>query len=84
MPFWASEEAGYVTYLEFPEYIQIALLSPSQTSMLERQTGRRFTEDYSFPWHSHLWGWLLFVGLLVWTLLWRREANLAEEARWAA
>lgn len=52
--------------------------------MLERQTGRRFTRDYSFPWHRHLWGWLLFVGLLVWTLLWRREANLAEEARWAA
>ena len=84
MPFWASDEAGYVTYLEFPEHIRIALLSPSQISMLERQTGRRFTGDYSFPWHQHLWGWLLFVGLVVWTLLWRREANLAEEARWAA
>lgn len=84
MPFWASNEVGYVTYLEFPDHIRIAMLSPAQISRLEQQTGHRFTQDYSFPWHRHLWGWLLFVGLIIWTLLWRREANLAEEARWAA
>ena len=84
MPFWAAGEFGFVTYLEQPSGIEFGILSPSQVAMLEQRLGRRFTEDYSFPWYLHLWGWLPLIGLIVWTLLWRREANLAEEARWAA
>ena len=84
MPFWAAGEFGFVTYLEQPSGIEFGILSPSQVAMLEERLGRRFTENYSFPWYLHLWGWLPLIGLIVWTWLWRREANLAEEARWAA
>ena len=84
MPLWASDEFGFVTYLEHPQGIEFGILSPSQIAMLEQRLGRRFTEDYAFPWYLHLWGWLPLIGLIVWTWLWRREADLAEEARWAA
>ena len=84
MPFWASDEFGFVTYLEQPWGREFGILSPAQIGMLEQRLGRRFSEEYSFPWYLHLWGWLPLIGLIAWSLLWRREANLAEEARWAA
>lgn len=84
MPFWASDEFGFVTYLEQPWGVEFGILSPSQIQMLEQRLGRRFSEDFSFPWYLHLWGWLPLIGLIAWSLLWRREANLAEEAKWAA
>ena len=84
MPFWASDEFGFVTYLERPWGREFGILSPSHIGMIEQRLGRRFSEEYSFPWYLHLWGWLPLIGLIVWSLLWRREANLAEEARWAA
>jgi hypothetical protein len=83
LPFWASDEYGFVTYLEQPAGIQFGMLSRSHIAMIEQRLGRRVAQDYRFPWYLHLWGWLPLVGLVVWTWLWRREANIAEEARWA-
>ena len=84
LPFWASDEFGFVTYIEQPRGLQFGVLSPAQIGEIEQRLGHRFTADYRFPWYLHLWGWLPFIGLIVWTWLWHREANLAEEARWAA
>ena len=83
MPFWVRDEFGFVTYLEQPSGIEFGILSAAQIGMLEQRLGRRFSQDYSFPWYLHLWGWLPLIGLMAWTVLWHREANLAEEARWA-
>ena len=83
MPFWASGEFGYVAYVERPRGILITPIGEEQMALLEQRAGRAYSREYSFPWYLHVWGWLIVVGLIVWTLLWRREANLAEEARWA-
>ena len=83
MPFWASDEFGFVTYLDGQRSRKFGILSPSHIGMIEQRLGRRFSEWYRFPWYLHLWGWLPLAGLIVWTLMWRREAKLAEEARWA-
>jgi hypothetical protein len=83
MPFWASGEFGYVAYVERPQGILITPIGDAQMALLEQRAGRAYSREYSFPWYRHVWGWLILVGLIAWTLIWRREANLAEEARWA-
>ena len=83
LPFWASDEFGFVTYFEQPWGLQFGVLTSSQVRMIEQRLGRRLTDDYRFPWYLHLWGWLPFLGLILWTWLWHREANRAEEERWA-
>ena len=83
LPFWVSDELGFVTYFERPHGLQFGVLSAAQIGEIEWRLGRRVSEDYRFPWYLHLWGWLPFLGLIVWTWLWHREADRAEEARWA-
>jgi len=83
MPFWASGEFGYVAYVERQSGILITPIGEAQMALFEQRAGRAYSQEYSFPWYFHAWGWLIVAGLIVWTLLWRREANLAEEARWA-
>ncbi|MEA3015370.1 MAG: hypothetical protein QOI38_92 [Sphingomonadales bacterium] len=71
LPIWASEDNGLVTYLELPAWYQIALINPDQVRLLERISGRSYS-DYSFPVWKHMWGWLFLLGLIGWYLLHRR------------
>jgi hypothetical protein len=84
MPFMASSDVGWVTYMELPRGVQFGILSPTHIAMIEQRLGRPVTDEYVFPWHRKLWGWLVVIGLIGWTLLNRREARLAEDAKWAA
>jgi hypothetical protein len=79
LPLWAQEEGGIVTYFEMPEGYHIALLNPDQLGLLERISGRSYS-DYNFPLWRHMWGWLFGLGLIGWYLLHRRaEAKWREE-----
>ena len=79
MPFWASKELGFVTYVETPEGLQFAVLMPEQVKLLEELTGKTYS-DYSFPLYRHAWGWLFVLAFLVWLWLNRRaEAKWREE-----
>jgi len=84
MPFLASSDVGWVTYIELPNGVQFGTLRQSHIAMIEQRLGRRVTDEYAFPWHRKLWGWLVLLGLVGWTLLNRREARLEEDAKWAA
>jgi hypothetical protein len=79
MPFWASKELGFVTYIETPEGLRFSVMVPEQLALLEELTGRKYSDRYSFPWHEHLWGWLFVLAFLIWLVLNRRA-----EAKWRA
>ena len=79
MPFWASKELGFVTYIETPEGLRFSVMVPEQLALLEQLTGETYSKRYSFPWHSHLWGWLFVLAFLTWLALNRRA-----EAKWRA
>ena len=83
MPFWAASDAGWVTYIDLPHGRQFAILSPTHVDMIEQRLGRRISDEYAFAWYGRMWGWLLVLGLIGWTLLNRREARIAEDAKWA-
>ncbi|MGQ0589593.1 MAG: hypothetical protein ACT4N8_08695 [Sphingosinicella sp.] len=78
MPLWAYPEGGLVTYFERPDGIQVALLGPEQAVLLDRITGRDYARR-DFPWFQYVWGFLLPLGILLWTGLRRRELWRAEE-----
>ena len=81
MPFWASKELGFVTYIETPEGLRFSVMVPEQVALLEKLTGQKYSARYSFPWHRHLWGWLFVLAFLAWLVLNRRaEAKWREES----
>ena len=82
MPFLAQAEGGPFVYIEGPEAIRGAFLSPSQLTMLEERGSGPIPRDFSFPWYQHIWGWLLPILALVCFLLWRREDRAREAAHW--
>jgi hypothetical protein len=84
MPFWASSDFGMVTYYEAPWGRQFAVITPGQKPLLDQLAGAPMTQDRSFRWYLHLWGWLFVLGLAVWTLVKRREVRAAEDAYWAS
>ena len=79
MPFWASKELGFVTYIETPEGLRFSVMVPEQLALLEQMTGQKYSDRYTFPWHEHLWGWLFVLAFLAWLVLNRRA-----EAKWRA
>jgi hypothetical protein len=78
MPLWAYPEPGLVTYLERPAAMQALVLSPEQVAALGTLTGRDYAQ-LGFPWYLHLWGWLLLVGIIVWTKARSIDIRRAEE-----
>lgn len=78
MPLWAYPEGGLVTYFERPDGYQVALIGPEQAALLDTIVGRDYA-GRSFPWYHYNWGFLLPLGILLWTWLRRREFRLAEE-----
>lgn len=84
MPFFARPQFGPVTFVELPQGRQFAMLAPEQVSLLEELAGRPLASDYRFAWYGYLWGWLMVLALIGWTLLRRREARIREDAHWAA
>ena len=81
MPFQASKELGFVTYIETPEGRRFSVMVPEQLELLEQLAGRKISARYSFPWHRHLWGWAFVLAFLVWLFLNRRaEAKWREES----
>ena len=84
MPFFAKPEFGPVTFLDLPEGRQYALLEPDQARLLDELAGGPVATGYRFAWYERLWGWLVVVALIVWTLLRRREARIREDEHWAS
>jgi hypothetical protein len=83
MPIWAYEDQGLVAYSEERDGYYYVPLDEEQSAALDRITGSRHS-DYRFPFWEHLWGWLLLVGLIVWTFLHLRAgAKLEEQAEFA-
>ena len=84
MPLFARSEFGPVTFLELPSGRQFAMLSPEQTALIDELAGRRLAQSRSFAWYRHLWGWLIVLALIGWTLLRWWEARLRDDEHWAA
>jgi hypothetical protein len=84
MPFYARPQFGPVTFVDLPEGRQFAELGPEQVALLEELAGQPVASGYGFPWYAHLWGWLVVLVLIGWTLLRRREARIREDAHWAS
>ncbi len=84
MPFFASSQFGPVTFVELPEGRQYAELGPDQVALLDALAGRPVASGYRFAWHRRIWGWLVVLALIGWTLLRRREARIREDAHWAS
>lgn len=78
MPLYAYPEPGLVSYFERPDAIQAAILTPEQLALLDRLTGRSYSQ-LSFPWYKYLWGPLFLLGLFLWTWVRTRELRRAEE-----
>lgn len=78
MPLYAYPEPGLVTYFERPDAIHAAILTPAQLALLDRLTGRSYSQ-LSFPWYKYLWGPLFVLGLLLWTWARTYELRRAEE-----
>lgn len=76
MPFWAYGDQGLVTYLETPIGYRAAVVTDRRRELIERITGRSYA-GYALPLHSHVWGWLLVLGFVLWSFVRRWE-----EARW--
>lgn len=79
MPYWVGGEYGMVSYLETPEGVQVAVISPGQRPLLDGMVGRPVTRDYAFRWYVHIWGWLFPPLFILWLLAWRREDKREEE-----
>lgn len=84
MPFFARAEFGPVTFVDLPHGRQFAMLGPAQIELLDELAGRPVAADYGFAWYERLWGWLIVIALIVWTLLRRREARIREDEYWAS
>jgi hypothetical protein len=84
MPFFARSEVGPVTFIELPAGRQFAILGPEQAAQIDEMVGRPVAQGQGFAWYEHLWGWLIVLGLLAWTLLRRREARIREDEHWAS
>lgn len=84
MPFFARSEFGPVTYFELPAGRQFAELGTDQIRMIDEMAGGRAAQDARFAWYRHLWGWLLVLLLVAWTLVRRREARIRDDEHWAA
>ena len=79
LPLWAFDENGLVTYFEARNGYQIALMNEEQIRLLERITGRTYSDERFALWR-HIWGWLFALGLIGWYLLYRRaDAKWREE-----
>src|SRR5687767_15164454 len=84
MPLLASREEGFITYVDVPGGVQFALLTRDQVALIDRSLGTDHANAYRFPWWEYLWGWSAPALLALWFLLYRREAQRAEDARWEA
>lgn len=86
LPLWAYPEPGLATYLERQGNMQALPLHAEQAAELDAATGYAYSE-VRFAWWTHLWGWALFVLILIWTKARSidiRRAEAAEIARAAA
>jgi len=79
LPLWAYPEPGLVTYVERPADIQAHVLDPDQVAALDGATGAAYSQT-RFPWYLHIWGWLLLVGIIVWTKARTIDIRNMEEA----
>jgi hypothetical protein len=87
MPFAAYAESGFAAYLEMRNGVRLALIDDDSRPLIGEVIGRDPTAGYAFPWHRHVWGWLIVLALAVWQLVAmsenrkiRRKAEAKEEA----
>ncbi len=78
MPFAAYPESGFAAYIEMRGGVKLALIDEQNESLIEEVVGSDPAEGYAFPWHLHIWGWLIALGLAVWQVLSLMEIRRAQ------
>ena len=88
MPFAAYPESGFAAYIEMRSGVKLALIDEQNAGLIEEVIGRDPAAGYIFPWHLHIWGWLIVLGLAVWQVLSlieikraKREAEVRESGQ---
>lgn len=79
LPFAAYGDPGSVLFDARGKWGPPVPVDDETAAELRQLTGRALDADYTFPLWRYVWGWLLFVPLVLWAWLQRR----AEERRLA-
>ena len=78
MPFAAFPESGFAAYIEMRGGVKLALIDEQNEGLIEEVIGRDPASGYVFPWHLHIWGWLIVLAIAVWQVLSLTEIRRAK------